>query len=625
MPDRLRFDTDHGVYGHPGDVTPWDIRFDPNNRAHLESTGPQVTFRVWAEPELTGALLVVRWDQEVTAFPMERVSKGRRFNFWEVTAPPRPFEYSFAFRTSTGRPVYRVPAGVSNAVERLDRWTLDPHQPLFETPKWAAGALIYQIFPDRFSNGNPEINPSDVRPWDASPTSRGFWGGDLVGITNRLDYLADLGVDLLYLNPVFTSPSNHRYDTVDYYQVDPRLGTNDDLWSLTAAAHRLGMRVMLDASFNHVHPRFFAFQDLIANGPESEYADWFVVNDWPPRIRHRPQAASDWAHEWLPVWQEETGLGVDVAHDDGPAVEPTYDAWYGVANMPRVNLANKAARIYMLDVAKHWLTQFDIDGWRMDVTRYVDPDFWNDFRTVTKTAKSDVLLLSEVMGDASQWLQGDRFDATMNYTFRDIALGFFARSDTSGSEALDRIGTMIAQYAHAATVCGQNLLGSHDTPRFMTETNEEQWRVQLAMVCQMTLPGAPSIYYGDEVGLTGDDDPGCRSTFPWESDPTSHSLYQTIQSLAQLRRRDAALTRGSWHPAESGPDLISYERRHRDDQLLRDEGVFRENRLLIVINRSAHEASIRNDDQWSTTVWGDADISETTITIEGHSACIVGQ
>lgn len=610
-----RFDSDVGVYGVPGDVTPFDIRFDPTNRTHVDrEVDGSYTIRAWAEPELTDGLLVAREAGQVVGHPMHRSSKGGRFVYWQVSlaASENPIEFSLAFRSGAGLPVYRVPAGISSSVERLDRWKLDGLMEPFATPAWAHGAVIYQIFPDRFANGDSTNDPIDVNPWNSPPAPRGFWGGDLAGIQSKLGYLEELGIDLIYLNPIFRSPSNHRYDTIDYYQVDPMLGTNQDLKSLIDDAHGRGIRVMIDASFNHVHPQFFAFQDLIENGPDSEYTDWFVVNEWPVHLKRNQRKLSRGAAGWLPIWVEQTGLAVVDDPQAPSGIVPSYDTWYGVATMPRVNLANPEARQYMLDVAAYWITQFSLDGWRMDVARYVDPDFWNDFRKVVKAANPNALLLAEVMGDASDWLQGDRFDATMNYTFRDVCLGFFAHDLIDGRGFLDRMGTMLAQYGHASTVCNQNLIGSHDTARFLTESGGERWRLDLATVCQLTVPGSPSIYYGDEIGLEGGTDPGSRGTFPWSPDPTSDPTHQLVQDLARLRRRRPALRTGTWHPGMSTRHIISYERR------------LGKARLLIIMNRGRSKNHLTNDG-WSKAIWGSAEISEQTITIPARRAAILSR
>ncbi|MEX0698250.1 MAG: glycoside hydrolase family 13 protein [Acidimicrobiia bacterium] len=614
MPSRVNgprsFTDDLGVYGLPGDVSPWDIRFHPNDRAFVDrETDGRFRVRVWAEPGLTDGLVVVRRGREVLGYPLEVVATTLRFVFFELVGDLQPGDqFSLAFRDPAGQAVYRVPTGISNAVERLDRWVLADLASM-EIPEWVRGAVIYQIYPDRFANGNPGNDPHDTDPWGSPPHSRRFQGGDLQGVTAHLDYLTGLGVDLIYLNPIFASPSNHRYDVTDYHQVDPILGGNEALRELVEAAHGRGMRVIVDASFNHCHPLFFAFQDLIRNGPDSGYRNWFVVNDWPVRIKVRPPVKG-WRKEWLPVWSEQTGLDLDYVDDPGPPLETTYESWYGVPTMPRINLADPQARHYMLEVATDWVGDAGIDGWRMDVARYVDPDFWVDFRRAVKSVNPGAYLVGEFMGDVGRWLQGDCFDATMNYTFRDIALRFLAREEIDAAGALDGLARLWAQYAWPVTLANQNLIGSHDTPRFLSVAGNKTWRLRLATILQMTYPGAPGLYYGDEIGLTGDDDPGSRGAFRWEPDPGSHPIVAVISSLSDLRRRHPALARGGWRALPSEGHLLAFERR------------FDGERLAVVLNRGG---SRRVDLPVSggRLLWGDGVVSGKTLTIGRHGAAIV--
>ena len=613
MPSRVKgprsFKDDLGVYGLPGDVSPWDIRFDADDRAFVDrELDGRFRLRVWAEPGLNDGLAVVRRGPEILGYPLEPIAETLRFMFFELIGDLLPGDrFSFAFRDQAGQGVYLVPSGITNAVERLDRWVLADLAPM-QIPSWSQGAVIYQIFPDRFANGDPGNDPPNSDSWGSDPHSRRFQGGDLQGITAHLDYLAGLGVDLIYLNPVFASPSNHRYDAMDYHQVDPALGGTDALTELVAAAHSRGIRVVLDASFNHTHPLFFAFQDIIRNGADSGYRNWFTVHDWPARIKVRPPI-SGWLREWLPVWADETGLQLDYVDDEGPAVETTYESWYGVATMPRVNLADPEARHYMLEVATDWVRDPGIDGWRMDVARYVDPDFWNDFRDAVKAVNPDAYLIGEFMGDVGPWLQGDRFDATMNYSFRDIALRFLARDEIDADSALDGLARLWAQYAWPVTLANQNLIGSHDTPRFLSLAGDKLWRLRLATVLQMTFPGAPGVYYGDEVGMRGLDDPGSRGAFPWEPDPKSHPLVGTLSSLTGLRRENPALVKGEWRPLPSEGHLLAFERRL-------DGG-----RLAVVINRGRRQAMELPTS--GRLLWGDGVVSAKTLTIGRHGAAIV--
>lgn len=602
---------DHGVFGVPGDLSPWDVRFDPSDRAHLDSIGDgRVRLRLWAEPELVDAHLVVRCPDGVLAYPMSTVFTGGRFSFWEVVVGPfdEVVEYSFALRTGGGSGVYLAPSGIASAIERLDRWTLAVPDEM-TVPVWSRGMVVYQVFPDRFARAGIE-SPEGLAPWGSKPTSTGFQGGDLDGVTSRLDYLQDLGVDALYLNPIFTSPSNHRFDVTDYYRVDALLGGNEALENLVTETHRRGMKVILDASFNHVHPSFFAFDDVMHKGPDSPYWDWFVVSRWPFEILYRPDRLANQESHPIDRWTREIGIPVREVDGPGPVIELPYEAWYDVATMPRVDLSNPEARRYMLDVATYWPRQYEIDGWRMDVARYVDPDFWADMRRAVRSVSSDFYMLAEVWGDASQWLQGDRFDATMNYTFRDLCLRFFALETMDGSALAEGLARLWAQYAWPVTLANHNLLGSHDRARFLTECRGQVWRAVLAAVLQMTFPGAPGIYYGDEVGMEGDDDPGCRAAMDWDQDGSSHPIYSTYQELARLRRREPALVTGEWRPVLGREGVVAFSREL--------EG----RRLIVAINRDSHAVEIE-EASCREVLWGEASVQDGVISLGPRSAGVL--
>jgi glycosidase len=326
------------------------------------------------------------------------------------------------------------------------------------------------------------------------------------------------------------------------------------------------------------------------------------------RIKAR-KPIKGWQREWLPVWAEESGLAIEYVIDRGLAVEPTYESWYGVASMPRINLANPEARRYLLGVAAHWPNRAGIDGWRMDVARYVDPDFWVDFRQTVKSVNPESYLIGEFMGDAGDWLQGDRFDATMNYTFRDICLRYLARHEIDAVEAADDLARLWAQYAWPVTLANQNLIGSHDTARFLSVAGGDEWRLRLATILSLTYPGAPGIYYGDEVGLLGKKDPGSRNAFPWEPDPASHPLHRTITELTALRKAHPALVKGEWRPHMAKAGLLAFERR------------LGRKRLLVVINRGKR----RRIDLPSAgkVLWGNAELVKRRLTVAPREAAIV--
>lgn len=602
MPSRaepIQFDSDLGVYGVPGSVYPWDIRFDPDDRAFCDRLADgSYRLRVWAESGLGKGLIVAgAMSRPGRGHPLEVVAVTERFVYWETKAELAPGEaISAAFTDPAGMGVYRVPSGISAAVERLDRWVVPDLAPLTVAP-WAQGTVIYQIFPDRFADGDPDNNPPGTAPWGSEPTPHVFQGGDLAGITARLDHLVGLGVDTIYLNPIATAPSTHRYDTVDHHHVDPALGGDRAFEALVEEAHSRGLRVMADIAINHVHPTFPQFADVIALGPKSDYADWFVVHDHPARLLVDPDRIGDDQRKWINVWQKTAGLSVEETMlPRGPAVLPTYDAWLGVPTMPRIDLSHPAAREYMLDVLTSWVRRFDIDAWRMDVARHVDSDVWPGARRRLRALKPEFHLLAEIMGGAGNWLQGDGFDATMNYTFRDLAIGFCATETIDGAGFSDGFARTWAEYAWPVTLANHNLIGSHDTPRFLTVAGGDIWRLQLATVLQLTLPGAPGVYYGDEIGLQGGPDPGCRGAFPWHDDPLGHPVAETIASLTLLRRRHPALVSGEWRPIRSAGDVVAFRR------------IAPEETVTVVVNRGVRPAKLPSE--ITAVLWPDPSLAQ---------------
>ncbi len=415
------------------------------------------------------------------------------------------------------------------------------------TPDWVKHAVFYQIFPDRFARSTRTEHPRGItfQPWGSPPTRHGFQGGDLRGIVDRLDYLQDLGITALYLNPIFASASNHRYHTYDYFQVDPLLGGNDALRELLDAAHARAMRVVLDGVFNHTGRGFWAFHHILENGADSPYADWFHINGYP--LRPYPQ----------------------------PDETPNYTAWWGLPALPKFNTGNPGVRDYIFSVAKFWV-DFGIDGWRLDVPDEIDDDdFWREFRRVVKTANPDAYIVGEIWKPAQRWLQGDQFDAVMNYIFSRAALGFFGaetiRTDNrpggyafapltvaAFAAEIDRMHNL---YDWEINHTQLNLLGSHDTARTLWQVGEDESALRLCTLFQMTMPGAPCIYYGDEIGLTGGDDPACRGAFPWSASDTWHTdLRDYFRRAIALRHAHPALRTGHYRPLFAAAGVFAFER-----------------------------------------------------------------
>ncbi len=412
-----------------------------------------------------------------------------------------------------------------------------------ETPEWVKDAIFYQIFPDRFAKSDRVPKPSNLQPWGAAPTPHAYQGGDLLGVAEHLDYLSELGINAIYFNPIFQSGSNHRYHTHDYFRVDPMLGGDAALRELLDAAHARGIRVVLDGVFNHASRGFFQFHDILENGPESAYIDWFTVTDWPLR----PYGSK----------------------------QPNYFCWWNNPALPKFNTNTPAVRRFIYDVARHWL-EFGIDGWRLDVPFEIDDDsFWQEFRRVVKAANPEAYIVGEVWGEAGRWLQGDQFDAVMNYGVSRAALGFFARETFDrqyrpggfklvplGARAFaNEIERLMSLYAWPIVQVQLNLLDSHDTARFINQAGGDVGALKLALLFLMTIPGAPCIYYGTEVGMAGGPDPDCRRAFPWhQPDTWDQDLLAFVRRATALRHAHPALRRGSYENLYAHDDVVAFAR-----------------------------------------------------------------
>ena len=378
----------------------------------------------------------------------------------------------------------------------------------FITPQWAKNKVIYQVFPSRFAT--TEEIPNKV--WYQAPIGhRAELKGNLAGITERLDHIRRLGADVLYMTPIFHSPSSHKYDTIDYYRIDPSFGTEEDLIALVQKAHRLGLRVVLDGVFNHTSPQFFAFQDLKEKELESQYLNWYYPESFPLRC--------------FPG-------------------KPNYKTFSYFFGMPKVNLRCAEAAKYFTDVALHWLRVTGADGWRLDVADEISHEFWKGFRRAVKTEFPEALIVGEVWHHAPDFLQGDEWDSVMNYPFYRAVLDFAVEGVSTASEFLGALGFQRGNTHLAAYPLLWNLMGSHDTPRLLHLCGENRKRHHLAAAIQLLSPGMPMIYYGDEVGMTGAKDPDCRRGMLWDEQKQDAPTLNHYRKLLHLRRTIPALTEG---------------------------------------------------------------------------------
>lgn len=464
------------------------------------------------------------------------------------------------------------------------------------TPGWVRDAVFYQVFPDRFARSGRVEPPGPLEPWDSPPTHQGFKGGDLYGVADRLGYLADLGISALYLNPVFASASNHRYHTYDYLAVDPLLGGDAGLRELLDRAHGMGVRVVLDGVFNHASRGFWPFNHVLECGIGSPYVDWFHV-DRDALAAGRPLRAypNQSLRSATAQADEPDHFGTESVSDLG------YAAWWNLPALPKLNTDNPRVREYLMRVAEHWI-RFGADGWRLDVAAEIDDDeFWREFRRRVKAVNPEAYIVAEVWFEDHRWLHGDQFDAYMNYPLGFAALSFAAGSHRNqavidrhhevragirpddGRAFLDRVGHQLRTYDPAITAVQLNLLGSHDTPRILTLCDGDRDAVRMAMLVQLTLPGAPCIYYGDEIGMEGAHDPDCRRSFPTDEAAWDRDLRDYVRGLIALRRREPALRGGAFEPAGASGMAAGYGR------LLEGGG------FLVCLNAGEEPASLEVD------------------------------
>ncbi|URN95209.1 MAG: alpha-glycosidase [Candidatus Pristimantibacillus lignocellulolyticus] len=515
------------------------------------------------------------WEQTKIITPMKKFATDQLFDYWEAAIHPKFKRAVYYFELNDDlEKIYLLEKGfVDQQPDRIYEGLFDfPYLNRIDInspPEWVKESIFYQIFPERFANGDPSNDPEDVQPWGGTPTPTNFFGGDLQGVINHLDYLSELGINAIYFNPLFEATTNHKYDTEDYFNVDPHFGTNETLKQLVDACHDRGIRVLLDAVFNHCGKTFPPFIDLLENGEASIYKDWFYVREWPLTVV------------------------------DGV---PTYETFAFEPIMPKLNTENESVKEYLLGVAKYWIDEIGIDGWRLDVANEVDHQFWREFRTVVKTANPEAYILGEIMHDSMPWLQGDQFDAVMNYPFTNALLNFFAKATIDADGFAHAIQTQLVSYPQQITEASFNLMGSHDTTRLLTLCEGNKERLKLAYLFELTFYGAPCIYYGDEIGMDGEHDPLNRKCMEWDPEQQDQHLFAFFQSSIKLRKQYPALRTGDLRfVPQVNKQLLVYERFDANDH------------FIIVMNNAEAATTCQLDTTYGQ--WIDVNSSESITTI----------
>lgn len=454
---------------------------------------------------------------------------------------------------------------------------------IHKVPDWVKDSVFYEIFPDRFRNGNQTNDPIGRKDWSEAPKADSVYGGDLEGIIEKLDYINNLGVNALYLTPIFSANTNHKYDTNDYFTIDSHFGNVEMLKRLVKACHKKGIRVILDGVFNHCSSKSVQFQHVLRYGKDSVYYDWFYIKK-------------------LSVKENESD----------------YETFSTVEELPKLNTENEEVRKYLLSAIRYWMEKTNIDGWRLDVADELSDEFLREFRRTVKQCREDAYIVGESWNNASNLLSGEQMDAVMNYQLTMVCQNYFAKNSITSTQFMEMVNQIQMDYTQQVNEVNFNLLDSHDTARFLTQCKGDDRRLILALTFQMTYLGAPCIYYGTEIGLEGGEDPDCRRTFPWNQDEWSNKLYQSIRKLIQIRRSHIALRRGSFCWLKNDSSLVSYERTYGNETIL----------ILINNNENAAEFTLEVKDGGYTDLMTDESfttrkVQKVTIQLSGFSSKII--
>ncbi|GHV71565.1 alpha-glycosidase [Spirochaetia bacterium] len=467
---------------------------------------------------------------------MEKFIDDELFSYYRIrlTPPYKRLAYYFKLTGKDGEIFYYDETGFCKDDKHCERCAFQmPYindADVIRVPQWAKSAVFYHIFPDSFARSEPFFEGAPA--WGTEPHVRDHRGGNLRGMIDNFSHIKELGVNALYLCPLFASGSAHRYNTSDYKTIDPRLGTMDDFKEFLDLCHKNSVRVLLDAVFNHTCDTFPAFKDIVEKGEASKYKDWYFIRSFPVQV-------------------------------DGVY---RYDRFAFTSHMPKLNTANREVKEYLLDVVEFW-TKTGIDGWRLDVANEVDLGFWRDFRKKVKSVNSEVLIIGEIWNDSTPYLDGDMMDSVMNYPFAASCSAFFLSGEIDLETFKNQISTRLTAYPYPMTYAMYNLFGSHDTARWFTEAKGDIKRITLSIVFQFCFPGMPAIYYGDETGMEGENAILARRCMNFTPGETGQKLLALYKKLIALRKNSRALCEGDFEWSENSSGLLSFTRRAGDEEI----------------------------------------------------------
>ncbi len=477
------------------------------------------------------------------------------FDYYETTLshPYKRLNYYFELLSETEKVLYYGDCFTEECVDDRSEYYQFPYNhraDLVAPPAWAKDAVIYNIFPDSFATGKGYLSGEPAEKKFAGETVRSKLGGTIKGIAENAAYLKELGFTAIYINPVFAAGEYHKYDLLDYYHIDPCFGTDEEFKDMVRIYHEKDMKVIIDGVFNHCGWKFFAFDDVVKNGEKSRYKDWFYRLEFPVI---RPESGEDY---------------------------PDYECFGYERMMPKLNTQNPEVVDYFCGVCQYWLKEYGIDGWRLDVASEINDAFWERFFLAAKEVNPDAILIGEVWETARHWLDGKKFDSTMNYDFRKHCRRFFGDRSIDALEFDSRVTHMRMRYREQTVYAQLNLLDSHDVSRFLSLCDGDVRRYKLAVLFQMTFPGIPSVFYGDEKGISGILEEEYRAPMKWEGG--KEELFDFYQKAIGLRREHTALRQGGYRTfqAEQGSRLYVYARETDSDT------------IVIALNGDDHACSL---------------------------------
>lgn len=492
------------------------------------------------------------WDSPFEEKVMELVAGTELFDYFQVDISNLRNRYTYYFKLidSEGREAFLNERGIKE--ECIEEYSFVfpyiAHEDVYEDVKWMQESTVYQIFPERFCNGDNGINPEEVLPWGKGKvTHHSMYGGDLRGVINKLDYLKELGIDIVYLTPIFKSNTTHKYNTCDYFNIDSQFGTVETAKELVEKCHERGMKIILDAVFNHSGNDFFAFEDLLKNQENSKYKDWYFADSYP------------------------------VSFEKGNY----YTFGKNHRNMPKLNTNNNEVREYLLGVGEYWVKEIGIDGWRLDVCDEIGHDFWRAFRKRIKSVNKDAAIIGEIMHESNSFLKGDQLDSIMNYPFKTGVTDFFAKKSIDVQEFSNILGVNRMLYMDSVVKQMWNLIDSHDTKRFLTECEDDLDAMKLAVGFQFTYVGVPYIYYGDEIGMDGGDDPQNRKCMIWDENKQNKDMFEYFKKLIRIRKENKTLVYGEYKELYCKDNILVFERNYNEEK------------IIVIINNNKENKSIK--------------------------------